>query len=504
MGELRQTVVVTAAPRAFRVSVFGGRTQLDIELPSDVPVADIVPELAELISSRDIKSEEATEALQDRRDRWVLTRLDTDEEIPADRTLAEAGSHDGDLLSLTTERALNPPELFDDVVDAVARLNREGFAVWGVSAARRMAFFGLALAVGVIDLFLLRPGDLDERTMLGYQTVGVIIALIVAAATAQRFYDETSVATALGWATLPLVFGATTVFSHHLPDSAQRWSPVIACAAVMIAACAVWALLRVGRIGFLSSAIAFAFFTAAAAAHVGFHWTGQITGPILAAAGTILAVNVSALTAWLRRHTVGTNPDAPVDPTPESTELFVNPFDHTAPREQQRRAASQASARVPSAQDVAAAVARIRDTRTALFLAAAAIAIVGATVAVGDAADTPWSVITANAVVAIAMALHSTRRLPLAPSAILLLAGIAIVVLTCVSLRTGPTAMYDVAAGVLLVLVVVGVIAGVLAPRPAPTTSLPAVFDYLEYVAVLAVLPTMAWAVGLYSLAGRG
>ena len=73
IGELAQTVVVSAAPRTIRVSVFGGRTQLDIELPVDVPVADLVPELAALISSRDIVREDTPDQLENKRDRWVLT-----------------------------------------------------------------------------------------------------------------------------------------------------------------------------------------------------------------------------------------------------------------------------------------------------------------------------------------------------------------------------------------------------------------------------------------------
>ncbi|MEX3648959.1 EsaB/YukD family protein [Mycolicibacterium porcinum] len=51
--ELRPVHVVSAAPEAIRVSVVGGRTQLDVALPADVPVAAFLPELARLIKSRD-------------------------------------------------------------------------------------------------------------------------------------------------------------------------------------------------------------------------------------------------------------------------------------------------------------------------------------------------------------------------------------------------------------------------------------------------------------------
>ena len=45
--------VVSAAPELVRLSLLGGRTQVDVSLPLDVPVAGLIPQLAKLIRSGD-------------------------------------------------------------------------------------------------------------------------------------------------------------------------------------------------------------------------------------------------------------------------------------------------------------------------------------------------------------------------------------------------------------------------------------------------------------------
>jgi hypothetical protein len=70
--ELGQQSAMSAAPGQIRVSVLGGRTQLDVALPLDVPVASLVPELVKLVRSRDADAP----ADSPRQAFWVLRRLD--------------------------------------------------------------------------------------------------------------------------------------------------------------------------------------------------------------------------------------------------------------------------------------------------------------------------------------------------------------------------------------------------------------------------------------------
>lgn len=91
--ELRPVHVVSAAPEAIRVSVVGGRTQLDVALPADVPVAAFLPELARLIKSRDDERSDDLADRDERRTFWELSREGRAGTgvLQPDRTLREAG-----------------------------------------------------------------------------------------------------------------------------------------------------------------------------------------------------------------------------------------------------------------------------------------------------------------------------------------------------------------------------------------------------------------------------
>ncbi|MGC4936007.1 type VII secretion integral membrane protein EccD [Gordonia sp. DT30] len=486
------------------MSVFGGRTQLDIELPVDVPVVNIVPELAALIASRDVRREDEPNGIPNKRDRWVLTRLANGREVRGDQTLAMAGSHDGDLLSLRAERALKPPELFDDVVDAVARLNREGYPAWGPRAARVMAFVGLALTVAVCDVLLFGDFGLAQRTALAYQTSGVVVALVVAAVVARRYYAEQPIAAALGWAALPLIFGVASVGVGHLPAGMSAWEPAIVCGVMIISAMGGGMVIRAGHIGYVSVAVGFALCAVVAVAHAAFHWTDQVSGTVLATCGLLFAVGADPLLASLRRRRPPVAPPtSPADPNAGTSELFTNPFDRAEPSERQRRVAAGARAQVPTAEAVAESVERARATRSAFYVGAVATAITGTAIAAFAADSTPWAVIVFNTLVAAAVMLRSARKLPFLPSALLLFGGVAILVITALSLRTAPSLMYAVSALCLLALVVAGVVFGVFATdRQSPRWARLA--DHLDYIALAAVLPALAWAIGLYAMVVGG
>ena len=105
VSELRTLQVVPAAPEQIRVSVLGGHTQLDIALPADVPVAAFLPELAELIRSRDARRDDDIAARDERRTFWVLSRIAGGGALAPSETLRTAGVSNGDLLRISARRA---------------------------------------------------------------------------------------------------------------------------------------------------------------------------------------------------------------------------------------------------------------------------------------------------------------------------------------------------------------------------------------------------------------
>ena len=104
-------------PELCRVSVLSGRTQVDVALPADVPVASLIPELAGLLLRNQFGEPERVP--DDLSLHWTLGKVGQ-KVINETHTLIEAGIVDGDLLVLRSEATTELPTVYDDVIDAVA------------------------------------------------------------------------------------------------------------------------------------------------------------------------------------------------------------------------------------------------------------------------------------------------------------------------------------------------------------------------------------------------
>ena len=100
-----------------RSTVLTPAGRADVCLPSDVPVAELVPMLMELLGTR--------AAPDDRPVPWRLTGAGGGP-LPPDATLGELGVLDGELLRLGPAAPAPPPPVFDDPVDALAALATPG------------------------------------------------------------------------------------------------------------------------------------------------------------------------------------------------------------------------------------------------------------------------------------------------------------------------------------------------------------------------------------------
>lgn len=95
-----------------RVTVLAPRRSIDLSLPSDVPVADLVPMVLELVGEPD-----RTVARQPQP--WRFSGA-AGGPLPSAATLGELGVLDGELLRLGPLTRPVPPPVFDDPVDALA------------------------------------------------------------------------------------------------------------------------------------------------------------------------------------------------------------------------------------------------------------------------------------------------------------------------------------------------------------------------------------------------
>jgi type VII secretion integral membrane protein EccD len=202
-----------AADAAYcRLTVLAPRARVDVALPADVPVAELVPMVLELVG-------EPLFGLCPQP--WRLSGT-AGGPLPPGATLAELGVLDGDLLRIAPDAPAPLPPVFDDPVDALAatagaaavRDRRFGavavlvvagaaavlLAGWPAAAGTAVpvvvAALGAALAVG-------HAARLARRGAAGVPDEGPEHAAAVTAAVA-----AVPLAAAAGWAALPAASGA--------------------------------------------------------------------------------------------------------------------------------------------------------------------------------------------------------------------------------------------------------------------------------------------------------
>lgn len=187
-----------------RLTVLAPRHRVDVALPSDVPVAELVPMVLELVGEPE--SGRAT-----RPQPWRLSGV-AGGPLPAAATLAELGVLDGELLRLGPAASAPPAPVFDDPVDAVA-------AGADVAGARGHRFeVAAVLVVAVAAAVLLGaggPGAVPSALLAGAAAVAAVacvgklahregtdpsLAHTVARSVA---FAGVALAAATGWAAVP-------------------------------------------------------------------------------------------------------------------------------------------------------------------------------------------------------------------------------------------------------------------------------------------------------------
>ena len=82
------------ASELVRLSLLSERTQVDVSLPLDVPIAGLIPRMAKLLRSGDVDPPHGSDdpfAKDAKRTVWVLSRHDTDDALAPSLTLRQAG-----------------------------------------------------------------------------------------------------------------------------------------------------------------------------------------------------------------------------------------------------------------------------------------------------------------------------------------------------------------------------------------------------------------------------
>lgn len=482
--------VISAEPERIRVSVVGGRTQLDIALALDLPVSSFIPDLARLVRSRDVAVDEDPRVKEERRTFWVLSRLDTDTDIRPDQTLRGAGVVSGQLLRLSSQRALSPPTLYDDVVDAAARLNKVAYAEWNSRSAQWMALLGVNLAAFALAALLIQPMPTVQRSIMIGLGLIVAVGLTTFAAVAHRSFALDDVAVALGAATIPVNTALIAVAVARF----DGFGVAAACAILVLVNYVCYHAIGTGHWPFLTSSTA----TGLCGVAVLIHTVGIRTDVVSVVTATLTVLLCGAVPRFTARLEHFETPVAATDVERSDNWRLDRPF---PPAEAPQTETTNSGTNMPTAEQVWARVRSVSLTRSALLLGLAATTVAANVVLLRDDHGSGWSMFAFTLACAIVLGLRMryvrvwTERVVLGGPAV------ALVVIACTSVHNSELLLP--ALAVLLMTAAGAVVVG-LGPRPGPgpITRQARILAYLEYLAVGALVPLALWVLGLYQRLG--
>jgi type VII secretion integral membrane protein EccD len=466
-SEADELQVMPASSPQVRLSFLGNRTQLDVALPLDVPIAGLTPQLVQLTQVGEDNQPDASEdpfADEAKHDVWMLTRFDGTTPLPPSSTLRDAGVNDGELLRLTARRALTAPTLYDDVVDAAARLNKAGYAGWNAVAARWMAFAGVHLASGVWVYFLLAPALIPNRAVIvGFSTAMAVI-LAGAATLAHRSYGQSDVAAALGWAVLPIASAVAWVALHGLGG----YGLATGCAVMVLTSAVLFRIIGTGRWGYLAAGLIFAL--------VGLALIARAAGAPADVVGAGLATIA----------TLGC--------------LAVPKAAFPIPRAARAAAGSKAtdSAIPTGVEDIWASFRSETLTRSALYTGLAVSAGLGALAVLDSPGAIRWSSLTLGLTCAATLGLYAQRPMTKEEQAGLVVPATGLTILSCALAQGGNQPIPLVAIGLLLAATLVSAVIGACSPAGALRAATRPARLYLAYLVTAALIPLAMWVVGVY------
>ncbi|MEV4317578.1 type VII secretion integral membrane protein EccD [Actinocrispum sp. NPDC049592] len=234
-----------------RVTVVAPRTRIDVALPADVSVADLLPMLLDM-------AKEATPDGGARHGGWCLAKLG-DSPLDPSRTLGSLGIVDGDMLQLRRRNENPPPPLYDDVVDAIAESAPDSFRPWTKQTANRIGYVAGALALFAASVAVFLGGPVSGGSALAAAVAAGATAVIAVAAGAvvARGYQATTAGVLIAAAGgLPMAFVSGL---YIVPNGLGAANFLLGCALMGIVASASIMLLGAGVTTFVAAGTASVF-----------------------------------------------------------------------------------------------------------------------------------------------------------------------------------------------------------------------------------------------------
>ncbi|TDC90341.1 type VII secretion integral membrane protein EccD [Actinomadura sp. 7K507] len=449
-----------------RVTLVAPRRRVDVSLPADVPLAHMLPTLLRA----------AGEDLADAglaHSGWVLQRLDS-EPFDAAQTMSALGVRDGEILYFRPRMEQLPEMSFDDVADVIASGIRERTDRWRPTTTRSFGLGagGVALLVGAIVIALSGPPWIVPAVAAGLLA---LLILIVAAALSRAIADS-GAGVILGYAALPHAFlaGLTAPAREDL-ELLGFGAPHLLAAFGVTALAAIIAAFAVadGLPVFLG--IAFAALVGAIGSGVGFAF-GDLPAAGIAAVSAVVVMMffaaVPSLSFKLARM--------PLPPVPSSAEDLRRDTETVNGREVLTRTAAA-------------------DRFSTGLIAAIALVAGGAMLFLFDTGG--WAGPTMTAVMSVSLLLRARVFRGVAQRSWMLVIGLLGLVLTVIGLALHASQVIALAAALVPLLVLTGIVIAVTLwlPGHRPTPVWGRWGDILDMIVMIALIPLALAVLDVYA-----
>ncbi len=457
-----------------RVTIVSPRTRIDLALPSDVPLSDLLPTI--LHQAGEYYIDEAGD-----NGGWILSRLG-EEALDTGHSCSQLAISDGEMLYLNPADAAKPEIVFDDVIDAVATATEQRGNRWDHLATKRFAV-GVgtaALAAGAIAVLFTGPPQLPGAIV----ALGVAAVLVGASALLSRAVGDSRAAT---------YFGVTAVFYSAvgglLIAAGDSKISELAAPHVLIAASAIllFSVLGMVAVGDMASAPVFITTILGAivlAVAVGFMMLiDNSTNPSTAATGAAIAAPLALAILPAAPRLSLTMAMVPTPQLPTTTEEL-----------------KAGDAEAVDGKRILKLSEHAGNYLEALYAFAALVGLVSS-IALAFSGTVPGVILAT--VIALVL-LSRSRTVEDRPARIVMLAagmgGLA-VVLTAVFLGGGTLVRLVAILGALTLLTVIAMVYGlaVAGKKIAPTWG--RLLDICEALLIVSILPLAGWICHLYSFA---
>ncbi|MBJ8338576.1 type VII secretion integral membrane protein EccD [Antrihabitans sp. YC3-6] len=473
-------------PELSRVSILGGNTQLDIGLPSSVPIAVFMPGLVSLIESRNPDLSEHDDGVDEKAQHWTLARLGQDAIAP-NKTLTDAEVFDGELLVLRPVAAKETPALFDDVIDAVSQLSASAFRSWSPSSARWMGFFASVLAVVSAGVLLGTAKSQNAGAAAAGIALLVAIGALIAATIAARMYAAPLTSTVLSLCSVILIFVGITLV---VPNGIGSAHLLLGFTATLLAAIVAYRITGVGATMVAATATVSVFGAIAS-------FVVMVEGPALRGVGAAM-IAVAVLVISMAPRLAIALARLPLPPVPTAGGA-IDPLDHEQRPTVEGIGAIGATA-LPSASKLVHRARTANQFQSGIVIGAMLNVVLGAVLAADPFGVSRWQGVTLAVIAAIILCLRGRSFADLTQASTLIGGGCVAFVALILALTLGDRLDLVPAAVLLLVFATAAMLFGVAAPTADVSPVVRRFGEITEYILIAMIVPLMFWIMDLYSV----